>query len=468
MKHPLVQTFVKTLITCSCLLSFSNILPAVATGPLVKASGSTVYYATADGGRYFFPNESVYKSWYSGFDAVTKVTDGDLASMSLRGNILYRPGSVLIKITTDPKVYAVSRYGMLRWVTTEQIAKALYGDAWNTRVVDVPDTYFSNYLVDQPILNASDYSVIGELNSATIPQENIRPNAFVPPSQSGIAPPTQTPVLQAAVSLSSDSAVQNQDVEISATVTAHTSMITKMEIRSDESATVLQTCLNTTICTHRYTVTQAPRTVHFSAVVTDALGRVFTTPNAERPALTVPATSDQVQLSASQQTISMGNKTGFTSSINGLSGITSHKIFALIPGEYTPVLWKDCGISTLCAGSTVFYRTTSLYADVLVNGEHKLSRPITINVVGGAAPKPTLAVTAHPSPNHVQLFIHAPSGEMITTTAITDGPSIDDPALALCDGDCTLVVQIIKQSGITAHTWVGGKYENSETVMVMP
>ncbi len=460
MTHPIAQTFAKLLIACSVLVNVSIALPASAVGPLVKASGSTVYFATQDGGRYFFPNESVYASWYTNFNDVSKVTDEDLASLTLRGNTLYRPGSVLVKITTDPKVYAVSRYGVLRWVTTEQIAKALYGDTWNKRVVDVPDSYFSNYIVGKAVLNDSDYSIAQEMNSAINPQDNIRPMTFVPP--------VQDTTLTAAVSLNTNSAVQNQDVDVNATVIGHSSPISKMEIHSDETAGPLTTCLNTTICTYRFTVNRSPLTVKYSVTVTDTLGKTFTTATNNRPTLSVGSTSDQVQMSSPQPSMSVGSKVSFTSTSNGIQGITSHKIYALVPGELAPILWKDCGIVSPCSASTAFYRTTSLYSDVQSNGQHFISKPITITIAGGDVPRPTLTVTRHPAPNHVELSIHVPTGEMILPTTLTDGPSISDEALAMCDADCTLTVQINKQSGITAFTWVGGKYEHSETVTVMP
>lgn len=468
MMYPIAQTLAKLLIACSILMNVSIALPASAIGPLVKASGSTVYFATQDGGRYFFPNESVYASWYTNFNDVSKIIDEDLASLALRGNTLYRPGSVLIKITTEPKVYAVSRYGILHWVTTEQIAKALYGDTWNKRVVDVPDSYFSNYIVGKAVLNASDYSVTQEMNSAINPQENIRPITFVPPAQDATNALSNIPTLDATVSLNTHSAVQNQDVDVNATVIEHSSPISKIEIHSDETAGPLTTCLNTTICTYRLIVNRSPLTVKYSVTVTDTLGKTFTTAINDRPMLSVASTSDQVQISSTQQSISTGSKTSFTSTSNGIQGVTSHKIYALVPGELAPILWKNCGTVSPCSASTIFYRTTSLYSDVQSNGQHFISKPITITTVGGEAPRPTLSVIGHPAPNHVELSIHVPTGEMILPTTLTDGPSISDEALAMCDADCTLTVQINKQSGITAFTWVGGKYERSETVTIMP
>ena len=56
-----------------------------------------------------------------------------------------RPGTWMIKIQTDPKVYAVEPYGVIRWVSSEEIANALYGPDWNQKIVDVDVTFFINY-----------------------------------------------------------------------------------------------------------------------------------------------------------------------------------------------------------------------------------------------------------------------------------------------------------------------------------
>ncbi len=121
-------------------------------GDLIKASGPAVYYYAADGMRYVFPNEKTYFSWYNDFSAVKTITDSELAAISMGSiNVTMRPGTKLVKITTDPKVYAVTKCGTLHWLESEAVAKALYGDAWATRVVDVPDAYFSNYTVGSSI-----------------------------------------------------------------------------------------------------------------------------------------------------------------------------------------------------------------------------------------------------------------------------------------------------------------------------
>jgi hypothetical protein len=117
----------------------------LAAGDLVKASGPAVYYYHTDGKRYVFPNEKTFFSWFNDFSSVVTITDAELAAIQIGGNATLRPGAKLVKITTDPKTYAVTKCGTLHWIESEAIAKALWGDAWAIRVVDVPDSFFVNY-----------------------------------------------------------------------------------------------------------------------------------------------------------------------------------------------------------------------------------------------------------------------------------------------------------------------------------
>ncbi len=120
-------------------------------GTLIKGSLAAVYYCGSDGKRYVFVNDKAYFSWYADFSSVIKVSDTVLASITIGGNVTYRPGTKMVKITSDPKVYAVSRGGILRWVATEAIANSLYGATWNQQIDDVPDSFFVNYTIGSPI-----------------------------------------------------------------------------------------------------------------------------------------------------------------------------------------------------------------------------------------------------------------------------------------------------------------------------
>jgi hypothetical protein len=145
-------------------------VPALAAetpyGSVIKASGQAVYYYGIDGKRYVFPNEKTYRTWYGDFTGVLPVADAFLASLSIGGNVTYKPGAKLVKITTDPKVYAVSADGALRWIKTEAVAMALYGTDWNKQVDDVPDAFFTNYKIGSDIASVGDYSPSAEAAAA--------------------------------------------------------------------------------------------------------------------------------------------------------------------------------------------------------------------------------------------------------------------------------------------------------------
>lgn len=118
---------------------------------LIKGATDAVYYCGADGKRYVFPNLKIYNSWYLDFKNVITIKSTELAKIPLGGNVTYRPGVRLVKITTDPRVYAVSRGGVLRYVTNPIVAESMYGSTWNKQVDDLSDAFFMNYNIGESI-----------------------------------------------------------------------------------------------------------------------------------------------------------------------------------------------------------------------------------------------------------------------------------------------------------------------------
>lgn len=122
------------------------------SGTLIKSAVMpAVYYCGADGKRYVFVNDKAFFSWYKDFSSVQTVSEDTMAKITIGGNITYRPGTRMIKIQSDPKAYVVARGGILRWVATENAAKRLFGDNWNTMIDDVSDSFFVNYKIGTPI-----------------------------------------------------------------------------------------------------------------------------------------------------------------------------------------------------------------------------------------------------------------------------------------------------------------------------
>ena len=133
-------------------------------GDLIKQDGlSSVYYLGDDGKRYVFPNQNTYFSWYSDFSGVVTIPQAEMESYPIGGNVTIRPGTNLVKITTDPKVYAVERKGVLVHIPDEDTARTLYGNDWAQRVVDVPDGFFVNYDIDADRQVSSDTYPQGSL-----------------------------------------------------------------------------------------------------------------------------------------------------------------------------------------------------------------------------------------------------------------------------------------------------------------
>lgn len=126
--------------------ALSPVQPELIRGP----DSSTVYYALRDGRRFTFPNERIYQSWYRDFSRVESLTKEELASYKLAGAVVYHPGT-LLKITTDPKVYAVTEHGVLRWLETESVARRVGGSGWASLVHDLPDELFPAYTIGAPV-----------------------------------------------------------------------------------------------------------------------------------------------------------------------------------------------------------------------------------------------------------------------------------------------------------------------------
>lgn len=136
-------------------------------GDLIKGeSFSAVYYYASNGKRYVFPNEKTYFTWYTDFSTVKTLSDAQLGVIGIGGNVTYKPGYKMVKITTDPKVYAVDRGGILRHVTSQELAETLYGLNWQSDIDDVPDAFFTNYRIGTAIEVASDY-VPGDVQTLT-------------------------------------------------------------------------------------------------------------------------------------------------------------------------------------------------------------------------------------------------------------------------------------------------------------
>lgn len=154
----------------------SNVASAAMDGDLIKMNGLSSVYYLKGGKRFVFPNQSTYASWYSDnnggpdWSGIKTVAQSELESYPLGGNVTVRPGTKLIKITTNPTVYAVEPNGTLRSIVSEANAIELWGANWAKNVIDVADSFFTNYTQGTP-LTAGVYpagTVVNPTNSSDL------------------------------------------------------------------------------------------------------------------------------------------------------------------------------------------------------------------------------------------------------------------------------------------------------------
>ena len=130
-----------------------------------------IYYYASNGKRYVFPHEKIYMSWFDNFADIIVIDQSITAQIPFGGVVKYKPGYRMVKIQTDPKVYAVDKNGVLRWIKTEKTAISLYGSDWNKKIDDISDAFFINYQVGEPIVLVSDY----DPSQASIIEDNFYP-----------------------------------------------------------------------------------------------------------------------------------------------------------------------------------------------------------------------------------------------------------------------------------------------------
>ena len=73
----------------------------------------------------------------------------------------------MIKIQSDPKVYAVSANGALREIGSAAVAQQLFGSNWESKIIPVVISVFTQYTIGDSIVSATSYNVVQETNVAS-------------------------------------------------------------------------------------------------------------------------------------------------------------------------------------------------------------------------------------------------------------------------------------------------------------
>ncbi len=323
------------------------------TNTAVRGSTSiTVYWYANDGKRYVFPNAATYYTWFGSFDSVRNVTDSELASIPLAGNVTYRPGAKLVKVNTDPKVYAVSRNGVLRWVTSEYLASQLYGSNWAKMVNDVPDVYFTNYNTGAPIYNASDYNVSNEYNGVSTPSDSLRYGSYNSGNTSGY-------------NLTADRTSINTGDAVNLTATSNSgSTLGRIEIYDTRNGTLLRTCTSTTSCyqtVYPQKINSYDTQVQYEARLFDLSGNRLT--SAYSPVIYFSGSNSsgtsqtysgsRFTTTVNDNLVNSGDSVTLTATLNSTSGMSAYRIEIRDTRNNTSI--QTCYSTNTCSVSTNVY-----------------------------------------------------------------------------------------------------------------
>lgn len=147
----------------------------------VKGWNDSTYWYDTDGKRYAFTQRASFTSWFPGNPTgVVNATIPELAPIPLGGAVFNKPGERLIKFASSPAVYAVSRYGVLRHLATEQVALELYGEHWMHQIDELPVTDYPLYSIGSMITDAAEYDRTAYMTMSN-PSSNVVNAANHPP-----------------------------------------------------------------------------------------------------------------------------------------------------------------------------------------------------------------------------------------------------------------------------------------------
>jgi hypothetical protein len=263
-------------------------------------SASTVYWYANDGKRYVFLNTTTFYSWFPSFSDVRTVLDSDLVTIPLGGNVTYRPGAKLVKIDTDPKVYAVAKNGVLRHVTSEYLAEQLYGADWRYNVHDIPDVYFTNYTVGTPIYNVYDYNVSNEYNGVSTPSDSLRN-------------PTNWTSILGYFNATANRTTLNAGENLTLTATLRGGYTLpsnyRIEIQDPRTAQSIKTCWNVTTCSTsiNMVITGGITNIIFHARLIDGNGTVIADEWFPTVSITDGSTSNSLTIWTDKTSINSGD-----------------------------------------------------------------------------------------------------------------------------------------------------------------
>ncbi len=113
-----------------------------------SAYGSQSVYLMSGESLWLIPSPEVYFTWFDSWDDVVRVSQPTinvyLDSNDFKGDLKFAPGT-RVKTASSPRVYVVGGDSSLHWITTQTVARDIYGADWNKGIIVVNDPYLWKY-----------------------------------------------------------------------------------------------------------------------------------------------------------------------------------------------------------------------------------------------------------------------------------------------------------------------------------
>ena len=122
-------------------------------------SSSTVYALSGDGLRHVFWNAQILATYGVTVADVVQLSDEQLSLHALGDPRLPKPGTVLVKVPSSERVYAIGASGELHWLTSQSVAASLYGNHWSDYVIDIPETGWPAFTMGSDITASTEWLV---------------------------------------------------------------------------------------------------------------------------------------------------------------------------------------------------------------------------------------------------------------------------------------------------------------------
>ncbi len=134
-----------------------------ATGSYIRSPhAETVYYIDNTGHRRPILDAKTFFTWESSFDVVQITTEEAIALLPLGSPLPPKPGTILVKVQSVPKVFAVegtAEMPILRWITSESLAEEIYGENWAEYVIDIPPTMWPHLTFGSDVLSQNEINI---------------------------------------------------------------------------------------------------------------------------------------------------------------------------------------------------------------------------------------------------------------------------------------------------------------------